>query len=78
MITSSIPARPYAPFVTQDMYAELTGQTLDAVKGQVKSGKLPVLKRENAVRGKVFINMVSIEQAALEQAEKYQDWKAAI
>ncbi|MBD8513168.1 MULTISPECIES: hypothetical protein [Photobacterium] len=67
-----------APFVTPQMYAEITGQTLDAVRGQIKRGMLPVLKRERNERGLNFINMRALEQLAIEQAEQYQDWKSAI
>lgn len=67
-----------APFVTPQMYAEITGQTLDAVRGQIKRGMLPVLHRERQERGLNFINMRALEQLAQEQAEQFQDWKAAI
>ncbi|MFC1507604.1 Cox family DNA-binding protein [Pseudomonadota bacterium] len=68
----------YAPFVTLEKFADLVGLTLDAVKGQVKNGKLPVMHRDGARRGRVFINMLALEEYAEEQAQEYTNWKAAI
>ncbi len=68
----------YAPFVTPEKYAELTGQTVAAVNGQIKNGKLPLLRRERKERGRNYINMHALAVFAEEQAERYQDWKHAI
>ncbi|WP_050582050.1 hypothetical protein [Vibrio harveyi] len=69
----------YGSFVTPEKFAEITGLSLDAVRMQIKRGKLPLLKRESSSDARrVFINMRAIEQLAEEQAAKYQDWKAAI
>lgn len=68
----------YAPFVTPEKYAELTGFTKDAVTNMVTLGKLPVLKRESGMRGRTLINMKALEMYAAEQAEKHEHWKAAI
>ncbi|NOI31741.1 hypothetical protein [Vibrio coralliilyticus] len=68
----------YAPFVTPEKYAELTGYTLDAVKCQVQTGKLPTIHRSGGRRGRTLINMKALEDYALEQAKEFTDWKAAI
>ncbi|NOH55873.1 hypothetical protein F0266_23390 [Vibrio coralliilyticus] len=68
----------YAPFVTPEKYAELTGYTLDAVKCQVQTGKLPTIHRSGGRRGRTLINMKALEDYALEQAQEFTDWKAAI
>ncbi|PMM25597.1 hypothetical protein BCT58_09340 [Vibrio lentus] len=68
----------YAPFVTPEKYAELTGQTVAAVNGQIKGGKLPLLRRERKERGRNYINMHALAVYAEEQSDQYQDWKAAI
>ncbi|MDA0130485.1 hypothetical protein OH458_20695 [Vibrio sp. MarTm2] len=69
----------FAPFVTPEKYAELTGFTVEAVKNQVQRGKLPVLKRSSVNDSRrTLINMRALELFALEQAEQHQDWKAAM
>lgn len=68
----------YAPFVTIEKFADLAGLTLDAVKGQVKNGKLPVMQRTGIRRGRVFINMLALEEYAEEQAKEYKNWKSSI
>ncbi len=45
MKSGNIESVSYAPFVTPEKYAEITGFTVEAVKNQVQRGKLPVLKR---------------------------------
>ncbi|EFP97454.1 hypothetical protein [Vibrio caribbeanicus] len=71
--------RFYGSFVTVEKYAELTGFSIAAVRMQVKRGQLPLLKRENSSDARrVLINMRAIDQLAKEQADRYQDWKAAI
>lgn len=70
--------KQYAPFVTPEKYAELAGFTVDAVKCQVQTGKLPVIRREGGRRGRTLINMKALEEYAQEQAQEYTDWKAAI
>ncbi len=69
----------YGSFVTPEKYADLTGLSLNAVRMQIKRGQLPLLKRESSSDARrVFINMRAIDQLAEEQADQYQDWKAAI
>ncbi len=69
----------FAPFVTPEKYAELTGFTVEAVKNQVQRGKLPTLKRPSSSDSRrTLINMLALELFAMEQADNYQDWKAAI
>ncbi|MGR5390300.1 hypothetical protein [Vibrio crassostreae] len=69
----------YGSFVTPEKFAEITGLTLDAVRMQIKRGKLPILKRESSSDARrVFINMRAIDLLAEEQAAKYQDWRSAI
>ncbi|MBD1572056.1 hypothetical protein HC725_02025 [Vibrio sp. S17_S38] len=68
----------YAPFVTPEKYAELTGLTEVAVENMVTLGKLPVLRRESGKRGRNFINMKALEIYAEEQAERHEHWKSAI
>ncbi|MGF1874885.1 regulatory phage cox family protein [Photobacterium frigidiphilum] len=68
----------YAPFVTIEKFAELVGLSLDAVKGQVKNGKLPVMQRVGLRRGRVFINMLALEKYANEQAKEHTNWKSSI
>jgi len=51
----------YAPFVTCEKYAELTGFTLKAVKNMAELGKLPLLKRDSGKRGRILINMRTLE-----------------
>ncbi|WP_050920413.1 MULTISPECIES: hypothetical protein [Vibrio harveyi group] len=70
--------KQYAPFVTPEKYAELAGFTVDAVKCQVQTGKLPVIRRDGGRRGRTLINMKALEQYAIEQAQEFNDWKAAI
>ncbi|HHP0471517.1 hypothetical protein LCE44_26275 [Vibrio harveyi] len=70
--------KQYAPFVTPEKYAELAGFTVDAVKCQVQTGKLPVIRRDGGRRGRTLINMKALEQYAVEQAQEFTDWKAAI
>ncbi|NOJ20036.1 hypothetical protein [Vibrio jasicida] len=70
--------KQYAPFVTPEKYAELAGFTVDAVKCQVQTGKLPVIRRDGGRRGRTLINMKALEQYAIEQAQEFIDWKAAI
>ncbi|MGR5093751.1 hypothetical protein ACPV5O_11480 [Vibrio maritimus] len=70
--------KQYAPFVTPEKYAELAGYTVDAVKCQVQTGKLPVIRREGGRRGRTLINMKALEEYAHEQAQEFTDWKAAI
>ncbi|NOI31897.1 hypothetical protein [Vibrio coralliilyticus] len=77
MKTENNIAPQYAPFVTPEKYAELTGQTIDAVTGQIKNGKLPLLRRTRKERGRNYINMLALSDYAKEQAEQYQDWKSA-
>jgi hypothetical protein len=72
------PKHQYAPFVTPEKYAELAGFTVDAVKCQVQTGKLPVIRREGGRRGRTLINMKALEEYAQEQAQEFTDWKAAI
>lgn len=76
--TRNIINQQYAPFVTIEKFADLAGLTLDAVKGQVKNGKLPVMHRDGIRRGRVFINMLALEEYAEEQAKEHTNWKAAI
>jgi hypothetical protein len=75
----NVSSNQFAPFVTPEKYAELTGFTLEAVKIQVQRGKLPTLKRDatNDSR-RTLINMRALEELALEQAQAYQDWKSVI
>lgn len=78
MKSGNINGVQYAPFVTTEKYAELAGLSIDAVKGQIKNGKLPMLKRDRKERGRNYINMHSLAKYADEQSEKHQDWKSAI
>ncbi|EGR2474330.1 hypothetical protein [Vibrio cholerae] len=78
MKSENLIAANYAPFVTVERYAELTGLTVDAVQGQVKNGKLPMLRRSRKERGRNYVNMHALAIYAEEQAEQYQDWKSAI
>lgn len=68
----------YAPFVTPEKYAELTGLTKDAVTNMVSLGKLPILKRASGMRGRSLINMKALEIYAAEQAEQHEHWKSSI
>lgn len=68
----------YAPFVTPEKYSDLAGLSLDAVKGMVKNGKLPVIHRQQGRKGRIFINMVALKAYADELAQDHQEWKAAI
>jgi len=67
----------YAPFVTPERYAELTGQTVASVNGQIKNGKLPLVRRVRKERGRNYINMYALAEYAMEQAKQNQDWKSA-
>ncbi|MEF1171944.1 hypothetical protein [Vibrio sinaloensis] len=79
MKSGNIESVSYAPFVTPEKYAEITGFTVEAVKNQVQRGKLPVLKRSSLNESRrTLINMRALELFALEQAEQHQDWKAAM
>ncbi|KJY81205.1 helix-turn-helix domain-containing protein [Vibrio nigripulchritudo] len=75
---STLDSKNYAPFVTCEKYAELTGFSLNAVKNMCDLGKLPVLKRESGKRGRILINMRALEEYAQEQALSNEHWKAAI
>jgi len=79
MKSGNIESVNYAPFVTPEKYAEMTGFTVEAVKIQVQRGKLPTLKRvaTNDSR-RTLINMRALEELALEQAHAHQDWKSVI
>ncbi|MEZ8503447.1 hypothetical protein BCS71_24360 [Vibrio lentus] len=73
------PSNAYGSFVTPEKFSEITGLSLDAVRMQIKRGKLPLLKRESSSDARrIFINMRAIDQLAEEQAAKYQDWRSAI
>ena len=71
----------FAPFVTPERYAELTGLTIPAVKTMIVRGKLPTLHRDapRKVGGaRTFINMIALRELAKEQAELYKEWQASI
>lgn len=78
MKTENINGQLFAPFVTPEKYSDLAGLSLDAVKGMVKNGKLPVIHRSNGRKGRIFINMVALKTYADELAQEHQNWKSAI
>ncbi|WED28131.1 regulatory phage cox family protein [Vibrio sp. DW001] len=74
----NIEAANYAPFVTPEKFAELSGMTVNAVNSAGDEGRLPMIRRTGKRRGKRFVNMLALAQYAKEQAQENQDWKSTI
>ena len=56
------------PIQSVPQFAELTGQTENAIRSQINEGKLDVLYLNEGKRGKPFINMLALLAKAADSA----------
>jgi hypothetical protein len=58
-------AEPYLPV---EEYARRTGESVDAVRGQIRRGRLPI-RRKQHVKDRVYINMTALHIEAAGEGE---------